>query len=115
MKELYQELQPQIRQIMLDAGEQEKEWASYLFKDGSMIGLNKKILDQYVEHIIDERLKGMNMEPEFGSPKNPIPWINTWLVNDSVQVAPQETEITSYLTAAVNSTIDDDAFEEFEL
>lgn len=115
MQLLYKELEPQIRQIMLDAGEQEKEWTTHLFKQGSMLGLNKKILDQYVEHIIDIRLKGLRLEPEFGSPKNPIPWIDSWLSSDSVQVAPQETEKTDYLTGAIDSKINQEAFGSFTL
>lgn len=115
LKTLFEELTPEIRQITIEAAEQEKEWTEYLFQDGSMIGLNKKILDQYVEHITDQRLMAIGLAPEFGNPKNPIPWINTWLSSSSVQVAPQETEITSYLTSAVDSTINEDDFSDMEL
>ena len=115
MKEIWQECKHEVRQVSLEAAEQEKEWSEYLFQDGSMIGLNKKILDQYVEHITDQRLVALALEPEFGKPKNPIPWINTWLASDSVQVAPQETEISSYLTSAVDSTINEDDFSDMEL
>ena len=115
MTELFQELKPEIRRITLEAAEQEKEWSEYLFKDGTMIGLNKKILDGYVEHITDQRLKALGLEPEFGEPKLNIPWIKTWLSSDSVQVAPQETEISSYLTSAVDSTISQEGFGEFKL
>lgn len=115
MKELFEELKPEIRKISLDAAEQEKEWSSYLFGDGSMIGLNKKILDGYVEHIIDQRLVALGLEPEFGEPKLNIPWIKTWLSSDTVQVAPQETEISSYLTSAVDSNIEENAFGGFSL
>lgn len=106
MQQLVEEMKPEIRQIMLDAIEQEKEWAEYLFKDGSMLGLNKRILIEYLEHIADKRLKALGLQPEYGEKKNPIPWINNWLQSDDVQVAPQETEISSYLTGQVDSTVD---------
>lgn len=115
MAELYEELKPQIRQISLDASEQEKEWTEYLFKDGSMLGLNKKILDQYIEHITDKRLAGLGLEPEFGNPKNPIPWIDTWLSSSTVQTAPQESEITAYLTGSINTNLTENEFEGMEL
>lgn len=115
LKELYEEIKPEIRQVTLDAAHQEMKWTEYLFKDGSMIGLNKKILDQYVMHVTDQRLEGIGLEPAFGSPANPIPWINTWLASGSVQVAPQENEITSYLTGSLDSSISDDAFGDMEL
>lgn len=105
MKGLMEELKPEIRQIMIDAIEQEKDWAEYLFKDGSMLGLNKKILVEYLEHIADKRLKALGIETEYGDKKNPIPWINNWLQSDDVQVAPQETEISAYLTGQVDSTV----------
>ena len=106
MQQFVEELKPEIRKIMLDAIEQEKDWAEYLFKDGSMIGLNKRILIEYLEHIADKRLKALGLQPEYGEKKNPIPWINNWLHSDDVQVAPQETEISSYLTGQIDSTVD---------
>lgn len=115
MAELYQLLLPEMRQIMLDAYAQEVEWAEYLFKDGSMLGLNLQILTGYLRHIIDKRLVAIGMEPEFDTPRNPIPWINSWLVSDSVQVAPQETEISTYLTSQVDSEVSASAFSGFTL
>lgn len=113
--ELMEKLKPEIRAIFLDAAIQEKEWTSYLFKDGSMIGLNKKILDQYVEHLTDKRLRAVGLEAEFGDAKNPIPWINDWLHSDAVQVAPQEVSLTSYLSGALDSTVNEGDFDDFSL
>ena len=105
MKQLLEELKPEITQIMVDAIEQEKEWAEYLFKDGSMLGLNTQILVHYLEHIADKRLRALKLDSLYGDRKNPIPWINNWLQSDAVQVAPQETEISSYLTGQVNTQV----------
>ncbi|MBU2897372.1 class Ia ribonucleoside-diphosphate reductase subunit beta [Vibrio hepatarius] len=98
------------------AAEQEKEWAEYLFKDGSMIGLNKDILCQYVEYITNIRMQAVGLGiayPEATS--NPIPWINAWLSSDNVQVAPQEAEISSYLVGQIDSDVQADDFKDFEL
>ncbi|HET8904294.1 MAG TPA: class Ia ribonucleoside-diphosphate reductase subunit beta [Saccharospirillum sp.] len=115
MAEIAEEERDNVRQIFIDAAQQEKEWAAYLFKDGSMIGLNTDILSQYVQHITDQRLAAIDLEPAFGSPKNPLPWMDAWLQSDQVQVAPQETEISTYLVGALQSDVDTGALEDFEL
>jgi ribonucleoside-diphosphate reductase beta chain len=101
--------------IFRDAVDQEKSWADYLFKDGSMIGLNKSILSNYIEYIANNRMQAINLKPIFAVRENPIPWINSWLSSDQVQVAPQETEISSYLVGAIDNTVASDDFGEFEL
>ena len=102
--------------IFTRAAEQEKEWAGYLFKDGSMIGLNKDILCQYIEYITNLRMEAVGLPVAFPNSKsNPIPWINTWLSSDNVQVAPQETEISSYLVGQIDSDLSDSDFDDFEL
>lgn len=115
MGEIAAEEQDNLVKIFKEAAEQEREWAKYLFKDGSMIGLNADILGQYVEHITDQRLAALGQQPLFGAPKNPLPWMDAWLQSDSVQVAPQETEITTYLVGAIHSDVDADALGDFEL
>ena len=102
--------------IFTKAAEQEKEWAGYLFKDGSMIGLNKDILCQYIEYITNLRMEAVGLPSAFPNSKsNPIPWINTWLSSDNVQVAPQETEISSYLVGQIDSDLSNSDFDDFEL
>lgn len=98
------------------AAQQEKEWAKYLFKDGSMIGLNNVILDQYIEYITNHRMRAVGLEPAFEkATHNPIPWINAWTSSDNVQVAPQEVEVSSYLVGQINSEISADDLGDFEL
>ncbi|GAD88772.1 ribonucleoside-diphosphate reductase subunit beta [Vibrio halioticoli NBRC 102217] len=98
------------------AAEQEKEWAEYLFKDGSMIGLNKDILCQYVEYITNIRMQAVGLDVAYpDATNNPIPWINAWLSSDNVQVAPQEAEISSYLVGQIDNEVSADDFENFEL
>ena len=116
MAEIAEECYEESIDIFRKAAEQEKEWAGYLFKDGSMIGLNKDILCQYVEYITNLRMEAVGLPalfPEYKS--NPIPWINTWLSSDNVQVAPQETEISSYLVGQIDSDLSDSDFDDFEL
>ena len=111
------ECEAEVIQMFKDAADQEKEWAEYLFKDGSMIGLNAQILKQYLEYITNIRMSALNMQPIFEQTTNPLPWLNHWLDSDNVQVAPQETEITSYLVSAIDNTIDseDEDFSDFKL
>ncbi len=104
-----------IINIFKDAAEQEKQWAAYLFKNGSMIGLNTKILQDYVEYITNVRLKALNYPIIFEQRSNPLPWMNNWLVSDNVQVAPQESEISSYLVGQVDTNVSKDDFGGFSL
>jgi len=115
MGEIAKECKDEVVQIFKEAAEQEKEWAAYLFKDGSMIGLNQDILSQYVEYITNQRLTAIGLDAIFATKQNPLPWINAWLVSDNVQVAPQEAEISSYLVGAIDSEVDLDDFSDFEL
>ena len=115
MGEIAASCKDEVREIFLDAAEQEKEWAGYLFKDGSMIGLNQHILAQYVEYITDQRIAAIGLPTIFGAKNNPLPWINSWLNSDNVQVAPQEAEISSYLVGAIDSAVDTEDFGDFDL
>lgn len=116
MVEIANECFDESIEIFRKAAEQEKEWAGYLFKDGSMIGLNKDILCQYIEYITNLRMEAVGLPVAFPNSKsNPIPWINTWLSSDNVQVAPQETEISSYLVGQIDSDLSDSDFDDFEL
>lgn len=105
MQEISMECFQETQQIFIDAAQQEKEWAEYLFKDGSMIGLNKDILCDYVEYITNTRMAAVGLPMAFEVRSNPLPWINAWLVSDNVQVAPQESEISSYLVGQINAEI----------
>jgi ribonucleoside-diphosphate reductase beta chain len=115
MAEICLEMKDQGRQLFLDVVEQEKEWAEYLFKDGSMIGLNAAILKQYIEYISNQRMAAIGLDAPFDVKTNPLPWINAYLSSDNVQVAPQETEISSYLVGQVDSSVASDDFDDFDL
>ncbi|MDG1733033.1 MAG: ribonucleotide-diphosphate reductase subunit beta [Thalassotalea sp.] len=115
MQEISKEMHQEGLELFLDVIEQEKEWAEYLFKDGSMIGLNAEILKQYIEYISNQRLTAIGYEPQFSIKSNPLPWINSYLSSDNVQVAPQETEISSYLVGQTDSAVDSSDFEDFDL
>ena len=116
MVEIANECYAESIEIFTKAAQQEKEWAGYLFKDGSMIGLNKDILCQYIEYITNLRMEAVGLPVAFPNSKsNPIPWINTWLSSDNVQVAPQETEISSYLVGQIDSDLSNSDFDDFEL
>jgi ribonucleoside-diphosphate reductase beta chain len=95
--------------------EQEKTWAKYLFKDGSMIGLNEKLLCDYVEWIANKRLHSIGIDNIYKSGTNPLPWTQKWISGSEVQVAPQETEITSYIVGGVKKDVDTNTFKGFSL
>ncbi len=116
MVDIAKECEQESIDIFKDAAAQEKQWAEYLFKDGSMIGLNKDILAQYVEYITNLRMTAVGLPPAFPEmTQNPIPWINAWLSSDNVQVAPQEVEVSSYLVGQIDAQVDADDLGDFEL
>ncbi|VFP82908.1 class Ia ribonucleoside-diphosphate reductase subunit beta [Candidatus Erwinia haradaeae] len=99
------ECQQECYNLFVLAAKQEKEWAEYLFQGGSMIGLNKAILWQYIEYITNIRMHAVGLEMPFKTHSNPIPWINSWLESDNVQSAPQEVEVSSYLVGQIDSEV----------
>ena len=112
-----QENQKEAKQMFLQAINQEKKWVKYIFAHGSILGLNQQILSEYIDYLAHERMMAIGLSYDaVNIPKsNPIPWINTYLSSDTVQVAPQETEISSYLVGQIDSTVQQDAFENFKL
>jgi ribonucleoside-diphosphate reductase beta chain len=96
---------------------EEKKWADYLFKDGSMIGLNDKLLQQYVEWIANRRMKAIGLKPVYDIPanNNPLPWTQHWISSKGLQVAPQETEVESYVVGGIKQDVKKDTFAGFKL
>ncbi|MGJ8679944.1 class Ia ribonucleoside-diphosphate reductase subunit beta [Paraglaciecola sp.] len=115
MAEIAKECKEEATNIFLNAVEQEKEWAAFLFQEGSMIGLNKEILCQYVEFIANHRMSAIGLGQPFDVKSNPLPWMNNYLNSDNVQVAPQESEISSYLVGQIDSEVSADDFGDFDL
>ncbi len=115
MAEIAKECEAEAREIFLKAVDQEKQWAAYLFANGSMIGLNEEILCQYVEYIANQRMAAIGLGQPFDISSNPLPWMNNYLHSDNVQVAPQEAEISSYLVGQIDSEVSAEDFDEFEL
>ena len=99
------------------AVDEEKKWADYLFKDGSMIGLNDKLLQQYVEWIANKRLRAIGLKPVYDIPakNNPLPWTEHWISSKGLQVAPQETEVESYVVGGIKQDVKKDTFSGFKL
>ena len=119
---------PEMKQIMEEEEEwtykmfdkcvnEEKRWAEYLFKDGSMIGLNDKLLFQYVEWIANRRMKSIGLNPVYDIPlrNNPLPWTQHWISSKGLQVAPQETEVESYVVGGIKQDVKKDTFSGFKL
>ena len=110
-----EECKEEVSQMFVDAVEQEKQWAKYLFKDGSMIGLNERLLCDYIEWIANKRMHTVGLPTVYKGGSNPLPWTQKWIAGGNVQVAPQETEISSYTIGAVKQDLDGDTFKGFSL
>ena len=110
-----EECEEQVYQIFDEVVEQEKAWADYLFKDGSMIGLNATVLKDYVEWIANKRMMALKLKSPYKGGSNPLPWTAKWISGREVQVAPQETEISSYIVGGVKKDVDKDTFKGLKL
>jgi len=119
---------PEMQEIMKEEEEwtykqfdlcvnEEKKWAEYLFKDGTMIGLNEKLLYKYVEWIANRRLRSIGLKPVYDIPakNNPLPWTEHWISSKGLQVAPQETEVESYVVGGIKQDVKKDTFSGFKL
>jgi len=110
------ECEEEVIQMFVEAVDQEKEWAKYLFKDGSMIGLNAKLLEDYIEWIANKRMTAIGVQSPYKVPRaNPLPWTQKWISGSEVQVAPQETEISSYVIGGTKQDVSKDTFKGFSL
>ena len=110
------ETEAECVQMFVDAVDQEKVWADYLFQDGSMIGLNTELLSQYIEYIATRRMTNIGLKSPYANSKNnPLPWTQKWISGADVQVAPQETEITSYIQGGTKQDVSADTFKGFSL
>ena len=117
MKEIIKEEEEWTYKMFDRAVNEEKKWADYLFKDGSMVGLNDKLLHQYVEWIANRRLKTIGLKPVYDIPAshNPLPWTQHWISSKGLQVAPQETEVESYVVGGIKQDVKKDTFSGFKL
>lgn len=115
-KKIAKECEAEAIQMFEDAVQQEKDWAKYLFKDGSMIGLNEQLLSDYIEWIANKRMIAIGLPSSYKVPQaNPLPWTAKWISGGEVQVAPQETEISSYIVGGTKQDVDDDTFKGIKL
>jgi ribonucleoside-diphosphate reductase beta chain len=105
-----QETESEVVAMFESAVAQEEAWADYLFKDGSMIGLNKQLLCDYVEWIAHKRMTALGLPNKYRGGSNPLPWTQKWIAGGDVQVAPQETEITSYVIGGTKQDVDSNTF-----
>ena len=117
MQEIIKEEEENVIQMFRDAVDEEKEWAEYLFKDGTMIGLNDKLLVKYVEWIANKRMRSIGLKPIYDAPikNNPLPWTEHWISSKGLQVAPQETEVESYVVGGIKQDVKKDTFSGFKL
>ena len=117
MQQIVGEEESYVKTMFQNAVNEEKMWADYLFKNGSMIGLNERLLHNYVEWVANRRMKAIGIKPMFDIPakNNPLPWTEHWLNSKGQQNAPQETEIESYVIGGIKQDVKSDSFAGFSL
>tara|TARA_E500000081_G_scaffold150616_1_gene179427 strand:- start:6 stop:1109 length:1104 start_codon:yes stop_codon:yes gene_type:complete len=112
---IIKETEKEVYKMYDDAVKEEKRWATYLFSQGSMIGLSEKLLHQFVEYMANRRMRAIGLTPVYDQKTNPLPWVDHWLNSRSSQNAPQETEIESYVIGGIKQDVEKDQFKKFKL
>ena len=117
MEQIAEEERENTTRMFKKTVDEEKAWAKYLFKDGSMIGLNDKLLGQYVEWVANRRMKSIGLDTiyDVSARNNPLPWTQHWISSKGLQVAPQETEVESYVVGGIKQDVKKDTFAGFKL
>lgn len=117
MKKIAQEEESYVYKMFETVVNEEKRWANYIFKNGSMIGLNDKLLCNYVEWIANRRMKAIGLKPLYDIPanNNPLPWTENWLNSKNVQNPPQEEPLESYVIGGINQDVKPESFSNFKL
>jgi ribonucleoside-diphosphate reductase beta chain len=105
----------EVTKMFTAAIEQEKAWADYLFKDGSMIGLNAALLKEYVEWIANQRMTSIGLDSPYKVRNNPLPWTQKWISGKEVQVAPQQVQISSYKIGDAKMDVTENSFKGLSL
>ena len=112
---IIKETEKEVYKMYDDAVKEEKRWATYLFSQGSMIGLSEKLLHQFVEYMANRRMRAIGLTPVYDQKTKPLPWVDHWLNSRSSQNAPQETEIESYVIGGIKQDVEKDQFKKFKL
>lgn len=117
MTRIMKESEDEVYAMYDQAVSEEKTWANHLFQNGNMIGLNDKLLHQYIEYITNRRMRAIGLEARYDHSMNhnPLPWTQHWLSSKGLQNAPQETEIESYIVGGIKQDIEEDTFKDFKL
>ena len=117
MQKIIKSCDKEVIEMYKTCVEEERQWANHLMKDGSIIGLNAKLLHDYVEWITNKRMKAIGFDPLYNHPasQNPLPWTQHWLSSKGMQIAPQETEIESYIIGGIKQDVKKDTFKKFTL
>ena len=115
MAKIMKGCEKEVYKMYQEAVDEEKRWATYLFSQGSMIGLSEKLLHKFVEYMANRRMKSIGLEPQYDQKTNPLPWVDHWLNSKSMQNAPQETEIESYVIGGIKQDVSSGQFKKFKL
>jgi len=117
MQQISKEEEEWVRSAFDNCVNEEKRWAEYLFKDGSMIGLNDKLLWSYVEWIANRRMKSIGIKPlyDISAKNNPLPWTEHWISSKGLQVSPQQTQVQSYIVGGIKQDVAANTFAGFQL
>jgi ribonucleoside-diphosphate reductase beta chain len=105
-----EECEAEVYAMYMDVIREEKDWATYLFKKGPVIGLNANILRDFVDYTANQSLKDIGIKYQTTAPRTtPIPWFNKHSNTSNKQTALQENESTNYVIGVMSTELDYEA------
>lgn len=104
--ESFNNILPELKQIVDEVLETEYTWSHYLFQEGrQIVGFNENLSKQWVNYSAQEVYETLGFELPFEKiTESPLPFMDKWINIDKMQTAAQETQLTNY---KLNSWIDD--------
>lgn len=111
-----EECRDEATDIFLATNSQEKEWCTYVYKDGAPQGLSVGLVSDYIDYATVPRMNelGLDSSSIVAPKRNPFPWLTKFLKSNTVQAAPQEVEIGSYLVSQIDNDITDAIMEKYK-
>lgn len=113
----FKELMPRIKERFYTAYKEETEWCNFLLGDESYLGMNKTILKNYINYLINLRMKAIGLTPDSNRLDNkiitehPVKWVEEYIHYDDEEALPQQENVLNY----ISNSIDDDVVEHRDL
>lgn len=100
------EFKKEIYEMSRDIVDLEDKFIDLAYELGTVDGLDKSEVKEYIRYITDRRLLQLGMKPNFKVKENPLPWLE-WVLNGADHTNFFENRVTEYEVAGLSGSWDD--------